>query len=95
MKIVWSTRASYEIDEIPAWIALDKPQNARLVALRIEKSLQQLEAFPEIGRRGVFPGSRELVVPRTPYILVYEIALEYIGILLVRRGARRGRYPRD
>jgi len=39
---------------------------------RIQKAVERLRACPLIGRRGKMADTRELVVKRTPYIVVDE-----------------------
>jgi toxin ParE1/3/4 len=57
---------------------------------RILDALQLLELFPESGRPGRVEGTRELVVPRRPYIVVYQVdrELEAVRVQSVMHGAR-------
>jgi toxin ParE1/3/4 len=48
-----------------------------------------LAEFPRVGRSGRIPGTRELVVLRTPYFLVYRIDEPLVEILRVVHGARQ------
>ncbi len=47
-----------------------------------------LEPHPRAGRTGKVPGTRELVVSGTPYMLLYRIADGVVQILGVIHGAR-------
>ena len=69
MKIVWSRRAIRHLIRLREYIEQDSEQNAALVAGRILKALDLLQAHPAIGRPGRVAGTRELVVPDTPYII--------------------------
>jgi toxin ParE1/3/4 len=42
-----------------------------------------------MGRLGRVPGTRELVIPETPFILPYRIQRDSIEILAVIHGARK------
>lgn len=90
MIIVWSPEAIEDLASLQAYIAEDSPAAAQRVALRI---LQDVEALlpdnPEIGRPGRVLGTRELVIPRTPYIVPYRVQGNSIQILRVYHGARR------
>jgi toxin ParE1/3/4 len=44
---------------------------------------------PEMGRPGRVPGTRELVIPSTPFIVPYRLDGNTIQILRVFHGARR------
>ncbi|WP_410052977.1 type II toxin-antitoxin system RelE/ParE family toxin [Bradyrhizobium sp. SZCCHNS1054] len=48
-----------------------------------------LPSRPEMGRPGHVPGTGELVIPRTPYIVPYRLIDETIQILRVFHSARR------
>jgi plasmid stabilization system protein ParE len=62
------------------------------VAARIRDAADSLRYFPESGRIGDSPGTREKVVHGFPYIIVYEVRLEQPGeivVLAVFHGAQR------
>jgi plasmid stabilization system protein ParE len=77
-----------DLAEIAGYIAQDSEQIAWLVETRIHEAARLLVTIPAMGRPGRVDGSRELVVPRTPYILVYRISAGTIRILRILRGAR-------
>jgi toxin ParE1/3/4 len=60
--------------------------------LRIEIAASQLAEYPLVGRAGRVPGTRELLVLGTPYLLAYRVKADAIEILRVLHGARR--WPR-
>ena len=70
--VVVSRRAEEELREIWRWIALDSPDAADRVLLRIDARLQALHEFPDIGtiRDDIRPGVRMLVEGN--YLLLYE-----------------------
>ena len=45
--------------------------------------------MPYRGRLGWLDDTRELVIPRLPYIIVYQVLEERVVILNVLHGARR------
>jgi toxin ParE1/3/4 len=90
MKILWSLKAIQDLDLLRAYIAEESPSGARRVVLRILHDVEDLlPNHPQIGRPGRVPGTRELVIPRTPYIVPYRIQRETIQILRVYHSARR------
>jgi toxin ParE1/3/4 len=90
MNIAWSTEAIEDLVSLRAYIAEDSPIAARRVVLHIIQNVEQvLLDTPQIGRPGRVPGTRELVIPRTPYIVPYRFERTTIQILRVYHGARR------
>jgi toxin ParE1/3/4 len=90
MNIVWSPEAIQDLISLRAYIAEDSPAGARRIVLRILHDIEYLlPDNPHIGRPGRVPGTRELVIPRTPYIVPYRMQGASIQILRVYHGARR------
>ena len=59
----------------------------------IEAAVSRLADFPESARPGRVPGTRELVVPATPFVVVYRIEVAGVLILRVLHGAQK--WPPD
>ncbi len=75
-------------DAIFDYLEADRPRAAILIDDRIEAQVELLVNTPEIGRPGRIEGTRELVIPRTPYIAAYRIKCETVTILRVLHGAQ-------
>ena len=56
---------------------------------RILKAVENLADFPEIGRRGRRNGTKELAIPRTPFIATYRVRGDTVEILRIVRAAKR------
>ena len=78
-----------DLEELAAHIAEESEQIAELVESRIHEEAALLSRFPRAGRPGRVRGTRERVVLRTPYILVYRFHSRVVRVLRVFRGARR------
>ena len=89
MRVVWSPQAREDLREIYLYIAEENPSAARLVQARVKKLVAFLKDNPHIGYPGRVPKTRELVIPRTPYIVPYRLRDDYIEILRVYHGARK------
>jgi toxin ParE1/3/4 len=89
MKVIWSRRAIRNLVAIRAYIARDSEQNAALVASRIFQAVELLQTQPGIGRPGRVLGTRELVVPGTPYIVPYRMRREGLELMAVFHGRRQ------
>ena len=88
-EINWTSLAESEAGEIHRYIAADSSAAADRQLDLVLESIQGLSLFPEKGRAGRVHGTRELVVPGTPYIIVYRLKLTGIQILSILHGARR------
>lgn len=77
MHVRLSQTAENDLDQIHDYIAQDDPSAALLVVDRLLTTTAQLGNFPFLGRPGRVEDTRELLVPRTPYMIVYTIADEY------------------
>ncbi len=89
MKIVWTRLALSDLNAAYSYIAANNPNAAVDTIDRIEKSVNTLKQYPEMGRPGRIPGTKELVVNRTPFILPYRVQGEQIEILAVIHAARQ------
>lgn len=90
MRLVWSFEAIEDLISLRAYIAEESPAGARRVVSRILQVVEDLlPQHPHMGRPGRVPGTRELVVPRTAYIVPYRVQRGTIQILRVYHSARR------
>lgn len=89
MKVVWSRRAIRHLVHLREYIERDSEQNAALVASRMLKAVDLLQAHPEMGRPGRVLGTRELVVPDTPFIIPYRVRRERLELIAVFHGRQK------
>jgi toxin ParE1/3/4 len=89
MKVVWSPRAIRHLVALREFIESDSEQNAALVASRILKAVDLLQSHPDIGRPGRALGTRELVVPDTPYVIPYRVRRERLELIAVFHGRQK------
>lgn len=80
LEILWSPLARARLQEIRAYVAIDKPDAAERLATRIIALVEALKNHPHLGRVGSEPGIRELVVGGTPYIVLYRVQKKRITI---------------
>jgi len=90
MKLVFDDQALADLENIYSWIAQDSPSAAKTVVDRLFSSTELLISFPFMGHVGDDPGTFEWVVPRLPYIVVYEVDLaqERVVVTAVLHGAQ-------
>jgi len=90
MKILWSPEAIEDLNALRAYIAQENPSAAREVVLRILRNIEQLlPDNPQMGRPGRVPNTRELIIPKTPFIVPYRVQRNVIQVLRIYHGARR------
>ncbi|UVC10291.1 type II toxin-antitoxin system RelE/ParE family toxin [Rhizobium sp. TH2] len=89
MRIVWTRRYLRELVEIGDYIAKENPRAAANVVNEIHSTTKRLlSSNPFIRRKGEIKGTRELVIPRRPYVVAYRVGDDGIEILFVQHGAR-------
>lgn len=95
MSVRWTRRAFADLDSIFDSIAADRPVAARRVVRLLLRQAEDLRVHPYRGRSGRLRQTRELVVPRVPYVLVYSVSPSLtettpeLTILRVLHGAMR------
>jgi toxin ParE1/3/4 len=87
--LVWLPRAIADRDGQLEYIAQDNPRAAIEHGDRIAHQVDQIVQYPEIGRPGRKPGTRELVISRTPFIIVYRIKGKRIELLRLLHGSQQ------
>jgi addiction module RelE/StbE family toxin len=82
MRIRWTEPAARDLTHICDYIRdHNPPATARRVALMIYESVGSLARFPHRGRPGRREDTRELVLPRLPFLAIYSIRGDVIEIL--------------
>ncbi len=80
-RLEWAVAALDELAEGLAYIALDSLSAAVSVKQRIDLAGHRICRNPAVYRAGAVPGTRECVVARTYYTLIFEEHEESIVIL--------------
>lgn len=89
MKIRWTRTALRNLAAEAEYIAQDSPTAAGKTLARIKNAVDLLTGQPSMGRAGRVPGTRELIISETPYIIPYRIHDGQIEILRVFHTARK------
>jgi len=77
------------LDDEATAIAADDAAAARLVVKGVLDAVSILAEQPRFGRLGRVPGTRELIVEKTRYIVPCRVRGETVGILRVFHTSRR------
>ena len=88
--IQWTEQATRQLDQAHDYIALSNSEDvADRITLRIVRAVERLDTFPVSGRAGRVPGTRELVIPNTPFVVAYAVEMARIVVLAVYHGSQR------
>ena len=88
MRLFFAEPAAGGLEDIIDYIAVDSPSAAERVYRDVVSAAERLRDFPEMGRAGRVPGTRELPVSSLPYLIVYDVPAESIIILAVFHTSR-------
>jgi toxin ParE1/3/4 len=87
-RVRWTSNAADDLAAIVERIRRDNPPAAQRVAKTIYTAVAELRQFPNRGRKGLAPDTRELVFPPWPYIVVYEVVDTHVNVLRVRHASQ-------
>lgn len=88
-KISWTRRSLGDLESIYNYIAQDDPKIARGIITDIKKITENLAYHPFMGKPGRREGTRELVVVKTPFIVIYRVQNESVEIIRILHGAQK------
>lgn len=83
MRVIWTPAASDDLEHIYTYIATESPASAERVARAIVNAVEGLALFPSMGRTGAVPGTRERLLSRYPYKVVYRVQRDHIDVVRV------------
>ncbi|HEX5226873.1 MAG TPA: type II toxin-antitoxin system RelE/ParE family toxin [Bryobacteraceae bacterium] len=91
MLIRWSPAAVDDLEQIFNYIQSDDPAAAQRTIQAIYESAEALGRHPHLGRLGRVRGTRELIVPALPFLVVYRVVphVDAIEIANIIHGAQR------
>ena len=89
MHVNWLRTARANLIAVSEYIAQDNPDAAARTVAAITRAVESLGRFPAAGRPGRVPGTRELVVSGTPYIVPYRVRGNIVEVLRVLHASRK------
>jgi addiction module RelE/StbE family toxin len=88
-RLEYAPRYFRPLEDIRDYIAADNPTAASRVIERIRTAVTRLATSPALGRAGRLPDTRELIIPRTPYIVPYRVNGGVVQIITILHSAQR------
>ncbi len=89
MRLRWTPAAAGDLESINDYLTQHLPTFAQSTIREIYQAILSLRSIPNRGRPGREEGTRELVLPRLPYIVVYRVREDDIEILHIYHGAQQ------
>ena len=89
MQVKWLRTALQNLDDEATFIAQDDASAARVVVERVLAAVAMLAEQPGLGRPGRVPETRELIVPKTRYLVPYRVRGGTVEVLRVFHTSRR------
>ena len=88
MRVEWLPIAIDNLQHQLGYIALRNPDAAVSQSRHVQAAVERLVDHPSMGHPGRRPGTRELVVARTAFLIVYRVEDDAITILRLFHGAQ-------
>jgi addiction module RelE/StbE family toxin len=90
MQVQWSAPALSDLENISTFLeAATSLQTANRITRAIYETVQKLKALPNRGRPGRIASTRELLVPKLPYIVVYRVLVDRVAVVRILHGAKQ------
>jgi plasmid stabilization system protein ParE len=83
LKLRWTQLALTDFEQAHDYVAHENQEPARQIAKRVLEATKRLLEFPRIGRIGEDEETREWLIPKTPYLIIYTVKEEAVEILRI------------
>jgi addiction module RelE/StbE family toxin len=88
MRIRWTPAAAADLQSISDYLKAHYPQYRSATIRKLYGAALSLKDWPNRGRIGSEEGTRELVFPPMPYVLVYRVRGNSVEVLRIYHGAQ-------
>lgn len=89
MRVEWTQKAAFDLFEADLYLRQKNPLKATEMALAISHAEKRLLEHPGIAREGRILGTREYVLKKFPYILVFRIKANGLEVLAFFHASRQ------
>jgi len=94
MRFAYAAAAVEEVDDALAYYKAIDPKLSRRMVREIEEALHHIQQFPD-GWHPLGDGLRQLRLKSFPYVMIYTVDADKIGIVAFANTHRRPGYWRD
>lgn len=81
MKLRWTPNAAEDLESIYVYLREHRPEWAESTIRSLYRTALSLRTMSDRGRTGKMPGTKELVLDRMPYIIVYRISGQVVELI--------------
>ena len=92
MQVRWTPAAADDLENIANYLFEKTPGNAARLIRYIYGAPAVLKNFPNRGRAGKKEGTRELLMPSLPYVIVYQVRANIVHIVRILHSSQQ--WPR-
>jgi len=89
MRVFLTPLASGHLLAAYNYLQASSPAAAKSQLTKIFDAIDRLDRYPFSGRKGRIDGTRELVVPGTPFIVAYAVSGNDLQVLAVLHGSQQ------
>ena len=89
MQLRWTREAVADLERIADYLFQHVPDRAAELVRALYDAPALLLEFPHRGRPGKKRGTRELVLSRLPYLIVYALRSDVIFVVRILHGAQQ------
>ncbi len=89
MQVRWTPAAADDLENIANYLFEKTPENAARLIRDIYGAPAILQKFPNRGRAGKKEGTRELLMPTLPYVIVYHVRANIVHIVRILHGSQQ------
>ena len=89
MQLRWTRDAAADLERIAEYLVQHVPERASALVRTVYEAPALLLEFPHRGRPGKKAGTRELVLPSLPYVIVYTVRDDLVFVVRILHGAQQ------
>jgi toxin ParE1/3/4 len=89
MQLRWTRDAAADLEHIAEYLVQHVPERASALVRTVYEAPALLLEFPHRGRPGTKAGTRALVMPSLPYVIVYMVRADVVFVVRILHGAQQ------
>jgi addiction module toxin, RelE/StbE family len=88
MRVRWTPSAAADLQQIGDYLKDHHPHYRQPTMRKLYEAIRSLKNLPYRGRPGREEGTREILFPPLPYIVVYRVKERTIEVIRINHGAQ-------